>query len=275
MRFGLAQILAEEALDVAARPPDASQDACGEGNHLSWNAARLARRRQRRIAIPRIGQSALVQPVEERGTELSAPRCAESYRVREAVLERHAVVPHSRRKVDEVAGAGDEASALDAPGTPARPLYQEHVVVIDMGPDAAAARGVAHHDVVQPRLRHEMEALQQGVGVWDVQVDAVHEQGPAGRPRFRIPERTVARHAPPAAAFHDAGLDIMARREGAERARVDQLRELRQRIAHEKSALLPITPQKIARRQAAEHSQLHSIDYCSARTTNTARHLSK
>jgi hypothetical protein len=44
-------------------------------------------------------------------------------------------------------------------------------------PDPAARRGVAHHHVVQPRLRHEGEALQQFIRRGNVVVHAVDQNG--------------------------------------------------------------------------------------------------
>src|SRR5256885_8749304 len=44
-----------------------------------------------------------------------------------------------------------------------RTLQKEHVVRIEVRPDPAACGGVAHHDVVQPRVRQEAKAPQQRV----------------------------------------------------------------------------------------------------------------
>jgi hypothetical protein len=55
-----------------------------------------------------------------------------------------------------------------------------------------------------------------------------------------------------AAAFHDPGFDVVPRRKGGESFFRDDSGKTRQRAAHQKRPLLPITAQKVARRQAAE-----------------------
>ena len=65
-----------------------------------------------------------------------------------------------------------------------------------MRPDAAARRRVAHHQVVEPRVRDEREAPQQRVGRVAVQVHALHEQRPVAARQARergAAERSVRR----------------------------------------------------------------------------------
>jgi Ribonuclease G/E len=174
MGLGLAHVFAEEALDVGARPADPPQEAGCERDHLARQAPGPRRGPQSGVPVARLGQAALVQPVEERRGKLGAARSAEADRIGEARLERDAVVPHARRQVEEVARADHHAPVAEAPRAPARALQQEHVVGVDVRPDAAARRGIAHHHVVETSLRHEVEALQQGVGGRDMKVDAVH-----------------------------------------------------------------------------------------------------
>jgi hypothetical protein len=121
-----------------------------------------------------------------------------------------------------------------------------------MRADAAPGNGVAHHDVVQARLRDEREAAQQRVGCLALQVYAAHQQGevaafesnPAKRPMRGIPAV--------AAAFHDPGFDVVAPRERVERAPLDDAGESGQRGRDEERALLPMPPQKLARGEPAE-----------------------
>ena len=55
------------------------------------------------------------------------------------------------------------ALPADAPAPPALALQQEDVVRIEVRAHAAARRGVAHHQVVEARVRNEREAAQQRV----------------------------------------------------------------------------------------------------------------
>ena len=77
----------------------------------------------------------------------SSHSCSGSKRAQH--LQRHVV---AQRRV---------ARAADAPAPPALHLQQEHVVRIDVRPDAAAVAGVRHHQVVEPRVGHEAKARQQ------------------------------------------------------------------------------------------------------------------
>src|SRR5688572_3261038 len=93
VRLRLAQVFAEETLDVAPRPADAREKSFSKINHLLRQFAGPPRRREPRVAVLRVGQAAAVQPVEERRAELGATRGAKADRISEAVLERDAVVP--------------------------------------------------------------------------------------------------------------------------------------------------------------------------------------
>src|SRR6266850_878986 len=119
VRLGRAEIFAEEARDIAARPADALERGRGEGDHPGGDARRLARRREARVAIAGVGQPALVQPIQERRAELGAARRAKADRAGEARLERHAVVAPARRQIEQVARVGgihrSAAAAGDGP----------------------------------------------------------------------------------------------------------------------------------------------------------------
>src|ERR1700682_618769 len=69
----------------------------------------------------------------------------------------------------------------ESPAATAFPLQQKYVVGVDMRTDTAAGRGIAHHDVVEARVRDERELSQQGVGRSDVEVDALNQQRPIAR----------------------------------------------------------------------------------------------
>ena len=79
-------------------------------------------------------------------------------------------------------------------------LQQEHVVAVEMRPHTPAVSGVADHQVVQPRLGHKAELLQQLVHPVVECVHALHQQGPAALAERRdgaALERALA-HAPTA-----------------------------------------------------------------------------
>ena len=198
-----------------------------------------------------------MQPVEERRAQLGAARRPEADRVGIALVEGHAVVLDPRRQVKQVAGMRDVFFLYDAPPAPAWPLQQEHVVGVDVRPDAAAGRRIAHHHVVEARLRNEREAPQQRVGGAQVQVHAGDEQRRARLLEGNLFKRPMARIPEGAAAFHHPGFDIVARRQRSERALVDHAAESRQRLRHEKRALLPITTQKRAWRKSSQQLQSH------------------
>jgi hypothetical protein len=65
--------------------------------------------------------------------------------------------------------------AAITPTASAEALQQEYVVRIEVRSDAPARRGVAHHQVVQPRERQERETSQQCVGLACDEIDALHQ----------------------------------------------------------------------------------------------------
>ena len=101
-------------------------------------------------------------------------------------------------------------------------LQQEHVVGIDVRPDAAAVARVRAHDVVEARIGDEAKALQQPMRRVVVQVDALHQQRPAGvgQRRQGAPRDRARAQRPALAGAHDqARLDVVARGEREQRAR--------------------------------------------------------
>jgi hypothetical protein len=101
-----------------------------------------------------------VQEVEESGAKLRAARRAKADRIGRALLEGDAVVLHPRWQVKNIARSGDDGVVCEAPAPPPRSLQQKHIVGIDMRADAAVWHRVAHHDVVESRLRNERETPQ-------------------------------------------------------------------------------------------------------------------
>ena len=108
------------------------------------------------------------------------------------------------------------------PAAPPLRLQQEHVVAVEVRADAAAVAGVADHQVVEPRIGHEAELLQQFMHALVMQVDALHQQRPAGLLQRR---QRAAREGP--VPQRPAGLAV------ADQARLDLLApgQLEQRLA--------------------------------------------
>jgi hypothetical protein len=74
-------------------------------------------------------------------------------------------------------------------------------------------------------------------------------------------EGTMLRFVSPPPALYRARLDVVAPGEGAQFRDAQHATEFRQRAAHIERPLLPMPPQKFARRQAAEQTKLHARDY--------------
>ena len=70
--------------------------------------------------------------------------------------------------------------AADAPVAFAGGLQQKHVVAVKVRPHAATFAGPGNHQVVQPRIGHETEAVEELVQRIVVQIHPLHQQGPAG-----------------------------------------------------------------------------------------------
>ena len=90
-----------------------------------------------------------------------------------------------------------------------------------MRTDAAAGRGVAHHQVVQARERQERKPAQQRIAGGLDQVHALHEQRPVAR-RERVEvgaaERAMRERPARSLAHDEARFDVVAPREREELA---------------------------------------------------------
>jgi hypothetical protein len=113
--------------------------------------------------------------LEEALGELLCRRRAKADRVGDALSDGNAVVRALRRQIQKIACAYQPfmlaaetfeyperrvcelqiALPAHAPAPLAAALHQEHVVTIEVRADAAAGRGVAHHHVVDSRVRYE------------------------------------------------------------------------------------------------------------------------
>ncbi len=108
-----------------------------------------------------------------------------------------------RRAFDKALVAG----APDAPTPLPFDLEQEHVVRIEVRADAAAIGGERQHQVIDTGIGHEAKRRQPRVCRVHVQVDALHQQGPAGprQRRQRAPgQRAVAQLPARGSVLHQA-----------------------------------------------------------------------
>ena len=251
----------------------------GEGGQVRADPRRVPRRAQVRVAVDRVRQAALVQVIEKGSRQLGAARRAEADRAGEAGIERDAVVRPSpaagragrpapagtprRRGNPSISLSGASGTSAkgrgrrEPPEAAARALDQEHVVGIEMRADAAAGRGVAHHHVVQARLRNEREAPQQSLR--RARCDSSRRSraasscalpralGRQARARDSGPCVTCQR-SPRRSTRRDS---TSSRAASANSARfLDHAAESGQCAAHEQRALLPVAAQKNLRRQA-------------------------
>ncbi len=89
----------------------------------------------------------------------------------------HPVVHGPEILEDLERGVLDQAAVFlvaELPAPLSDALQQEDVVVVEVGADAAAVDGVAHHQIVKARLGDEVEAVQERVAVGAEQVEALH-----------------------------------------------------------------------------------------------------
>ena len=104
----------------------------------------------------------------------------------------------------------------NAPAAMPLALEQEDVVGVEVRADSSAGHRVAHHDVIEPGMGEEPERTQQRVGRGHFEIQALHQDGPAGSrqsPQLRARDRAFV-HLPHAAiAPDDSRFDIGSRRE--------------------------------------------------------------
>ena len=161
----------------------------------------------------------------------------------------------------------------DAPTALSVHLQQEHVVRVVMRAHTAAIGGVGDHQIVQARIGHEAELLQQVIGCRHVQIQSLHQQGPAGllhRRQAASAQRAVGqlplarRSAGLAASLllhrrtcgvfaHDqARLNIFLARQRKQLGALDGTAHTGNRLANQQRLFLPVLPHEGFRRHAAQ-----------------------
>ena len=174
------------------------------------------------------------------------------------------------------AGCG-RAGAADAPAPPALHLQQEHVVGIEVRPDAAAVAGIGDHQVVEPRIGHEAEARRAarapprraGPGPAPA---ASSRAAPAAAARAAAAGRGAASsRSPRARTRRDSTSSPAASANSA--ARAQRRRHAGQRLAHQQRLLLPVAAHELRRRQAAEQRQRERAPCADCAGASGARRL--
>ena len=268
MRLGLGQHRAQETRHGGALPARTRQRGRRLSHHGRADAGGFLRGERLGIRVAPGKLKVIAHPVEERLGQFLVRRGAETDRVGGACIHGDAVVRIRGRQVQHVAGHQDGVVGRDktpqdpdrqsgpqrqivlppiAPPAPPEALQQEHVVGIDVRPDAAARRRIAHHQVVKPRKRQEGKTTQQCVGRIAFQVCALDQQRPVpGRQRAQCPraERTVLQRPRAAVADQQPRLHIVALRHGKELRTGVQAGKIGDRAAHQQGVLLPVPAQK-------------------------------
>ena len=137
------------------------------------------------------------------------------------------------------------AARRDPPTAPAAALQQEHVVRVDVRPDAAAGRRVAHHHVVEAartaRTRNA-RSIRSAAGTKWLSPCTSRVQRRAGSAAQRWPGGSgpcsSAQRAP--SPLDEPRFAVVARREPKEIAHRHRIGEARPRAAHQQRPLLPV-----------------------------------
>ena len=148
--------------------------------------------------------------------------------------------------------------APDAPAALAMGLQQEHVVAVEVGPHTATVGGVADHQIVQTRLRHEAELLHQRVHGIVVQIYALHQQSPARRLQRRqgaARKWTMAQSPAGLLVLDQARFDALLPCQGQQLRAQNRRRKAGDGLAYQQGLLMPVALHELRGRQAAEQGK--------------------
>jgi hypothetical protein len=124
-----------------------------------------------------------------------------------------------------------------------------------MRADAAAGRCVAHHQVVQARIRHEAEPFQQRPSFRQEMVHILHQQRPTSRPQIAEEtwfERTMMHFPFPRLSHNYARLRIVAAGQAHEVPWSEQTLEAFDSAPDQQWSSLPIACEKAAWRESSQ-----------------------
>ena len=143
----------------------------------------------------------------------------------------------------------------DTPAPLAFYLQKKHIVGIEVRAYAAAVACVRNHQVVETRVRHEAEAVEQGARAIVVKIDALHEQRPCAlldRGQFVRRERPVL-ELPFVAEMRDqACFDFVLIGQLEKFVARERRLDVRDRLANQQRLFLPVPAHELRRRQIAE-----------------------
>jgi len=281
----LGEVFAREADESGgARLRAVLHDALQAGQGRGRDLAGVAGGREIRIGIEARAIDGGHHPLQEPGDEIVLRGGAEADRIREALLERDAMVGDARREVQHVArtehplALGAEA-AQDAkveaghvlvrealghpPPAAAAALQQEDVVAVDVRPDGALGRGQADHHVVHSPARQEVEPVDQIGHGGHVRVHVLDEDCPVrgAEPADQAGRQRPRSHLPgprPSTLAHEARLDAVARGQGEKARGSEGIAKPGHGTAHEQRPLLPMASQERLRAQPSEERRYFS-----------------
>ena len=213
---------------------------------------------------------------QELGCHFLHRRRTETDRIGHAGIEGHAVVRQLRRQVQHVAmsqfpgverGKGVQhldrrpflqplvVRAADLPALAATNLEQEHIIGIKMRPDRPAGRRIADHQVVDARIRQEIELPQQVGNMRQVVVDVLHQQGPvafrqAGQPGR--PQGAGLDEPAPCARLDQSRLDVVTLRQRRQHGQIGMRADVGKGAPHQQGFFLPVFGQELLGGQSAQ-----------------------
>lgn len=133
-----------------------------------------------------------------------------------------------------------------------------------MRANSATGGREADHEIVEPRVRQEIEAVQQLIGLGQQMIDAGYQQAPVALGQllqgFGL-ERSVFEQTLAALKTHQAAFGVVAARELAQTPAVQPVAESGQGLAYQQRLFLPVFGQEVFRSDPAEKSGEREIGH--------------
>ena len=266
--LGVAQVFAQRALQRQRLCHGLLQCLAGKVIHAFRNQSRVAHGLLLGVAINdrSFGLVGLVRHAQQQlAAQLAAIGRAKAYRIRHAFAFCHSVMRPFGRQIQHVAGLQNELFlgleigenfqwlallqrqvflTTDAPAALALGLQQKHVIAVEMRAYSALIGGKADHQIIEARLGHKAELLQQLVRLGVMHVHALHQHGPARLGQCRqaaTRQRTVTEL--PAITFqllNQARLHAILARHGQQASTRNRGLEAGDGLAHQQRLFMPM-----------------------------------
>ena len=202
LRLGLTQILAQCATQRQWILQSVGHGRLGKLHQSLWYGTTMLHSSLLRVAVHGLTHRVdrvFSQTLQQLGCQLAAIGRAKTNGVRHTLTDCDAIVRITRRQVEHVARVeyefflgfkvrqdferhiGHQAQVLLSSDTPmalAVGLQQKYVVTVKVRPDAAAIRGIAHHQVVQARIGDKAKLVHQRMHAFVVQIHALQQYRP-------------------------------------------------------------------------------------------------